>query len=186
MNGPTPASTDPSTSPGPPAPPAPPAPPTARAARSDRTLLWVTGGAVLLAGLLVAGMMLLATSRGGAPPAGPFTLGSAESLAQNVREEGPVFYADPTGRSAGVWVDLEDGHLVALQVRDPTTRCTVKWKAPRDGERAGHYVDCHGTELTGAQLPRYDSEVPTSGTQEGLFLVDVRRVVPAPSSPPGR
>jgi len=160
-----------------------PTPRPSRTSRSDRTLLLVTGGAVIVAGLLVAGVMLLATRSGGKVPPGPFALGSAMGLAENVRDEGPVFYADPTGRSAGVWVDLEGGRLVALRVHDPSTDCTVKWKAPRDGESVGHYVDCHGKHLTSEQVPRYASEVPTTGARKGLLLVDVRDVLPAPSPP---
>ncbi len=162
-----------------------PRPSRSRDASRDRTLLLVTGGAVVMAGLLVAGLMLLVTRGGGRTPPGPFSLGSAQGLTTNVNEEGPVYYPDPTGRSAGIWVDLEGGRLVALQVRDPADRCTVEWKAPQEGpSELGHYTDCHGLHLASEQIPRYASEVPGVGDREGLFLVDVRRVLPAPSPPP--
>ncbi len=170
-------------SPSSPSSPAGPPPARSRPAAGDRTILLVTGAAVVFAALLVAAVILLATRNGGEVPPGPFSLGSAKGLIDNVREEGPVFYADPTGRSAGVWVDVEGGRLVALRVRDPGAGCTVKWKAPRDGETTGHYVDCHGTHLSSEQIPRYASRIPTSGDRKGLFLVDVRRTLPAPSPP---
>ena len=94
--------------------------------RSSSTLLLVVTAAVAIgAGLVIAGLLLVATGRGGDAPKGPFPLGSVEGLRDEV-EKSPVYIADPTG-GEGLWLELDGDRFVALAAVPPgrpaTARC---------------------------------------------------------------
>jgi hypothetical protein len=49
------------------------------------------------------------------------------------------------------------------------------------------YEDCDARRYASEQLDRFTTNIPERGAQRGLFLVDLRRIIPAPeptSSPP--
>ncbi len=150
------------------------------ASPSDRRLLLVTGAFVVLAGLLVAGLLFLATGGGQATPKrGPVYIGLASDLKSMIHVGGPLYFAHPFG-GTGFWLTVEHGNLVALVARRPDTQsCTVKWESHRDA-----YIDCHGASLTSEELSRYPVNLPVSGAEAGGVVVDFRRVDPAPEPAP--
>jgi hypothetical protein len=146
-------------------------------ARSDRRLLLITGAFVVLAGLLFAAVLFLATRQNtGTGPKRPLFLGLDAQKRRDIRADGPQYVANPFG-GAGFWLDIEDGTLVALVLDTPAPgSCSAKWKAQRDA-----YVDCHGNELTSRDLDRYViTIVPREGSLRNTVYVDVRKVLPAP------
>jgi hypothetical protein len=148
------------------------------ASRSDdrRVLLFATI-AVLAAGALVAALILAITGRAGTPDAvAPVPFGFAKSLRTKVEAGGPVAYAGTTG-DTGFWLAMEDGRLVALQIRRPGTHCNVRWRGSIDS-----FVDCHDEKVTTHQLARFPTEVPRTGPRKGNLLVDLRRTIPPPRS----
>jgi hypothetical protein len=148
------------------------------ASADDRRLLLFAVVAVLAAGLLVAAGILLVTGRADTPePVDPVPFGFAKSLRTKVAEGGPVAFAGTTG-DTGFWLALEDGKLVALQIRKPGTEdCNVRWRGSVDS-----FVDCHGDKVRSRQLARFRTEIPTSGARKGNLLVDLRDTVPPPAS----
>ncbi|HZJ26675.1 MAG TPA: hypothetical protein VFF40_06655 [Acidimicrobiia bacterium] len=124
--------------------------------------------AAIAAGLAVAGLLLWATSRGGGVPSGPFSLGSAEGIQENVRDEGPVYVADPTG-GGGLWLDLEGDDLVALVAVPPAgpQNCAVRWR-----DSIGSYSDCDGARFDSDELDRY-----VVRRRDGLLIVDTSRTI---------
>jgi hypothetical protein len=85
--------------------------------RSDTQLLVIATGAVLLAGALVAAVLLFATSRGGGPKDyRPFPAGLASSLRSDLRDGGPYYFPDPFGGQRSILFALEDGNIVAAKV----------------------------------------------------------------------
>jgi hypothetical protein len=147
------------------------------ASRSDARILLLATGAVVLAGLLVAAVLLLATSRGSAPAKyQPFAAGDASSIQRQLKDGGPYFYPDPFGGDRNILLALEHGQIVALSTILPnTTDCQVKWKGS-----VNHFVDCHGDRLDSTALERYHVEVSESGSTKGLLLIDLRTKTPAP------
>jgi hypothetical protein len=150
------------------------------ASPSDRRLLLVTGAFVVLAGLLVAGLLFLATGGGQATPKpGPLYIGLESDLRSMIHVGGPLYFAHPFG-GTGFWLTVEHGNLVALVARRPGIQsCTVKWESHRDA-----YIDCHGEALTSEDLGRYPVELPRGGVEAGGVIVDFRRVDPAPQPAP--
>jgi hypothetical protein len=144
--------------------------------RGDTRLLLGATAAVIVAGLLVAVAILLVTGRAKTPkPTKPITFGIAASLRAKVEDGGPFAYAGTSGDD-GFWVALEDGKLVALVVRQPQLGCNVKWRGSVDS------FTCHDRKVKPGQLQRYRVIVPTAGDRKGQFLVDLRKVEPAPSA----
>ena len=146
--------------------------------RSDRNLILVTGGAVVLAGLLFAAVIVFAT--GTSDPAGkaegPLYIGPKRDLIRTLDEGSPLYFANPFG-GRGFWLDRENGALVALDVgRWGDVECSTKWRG-----RIGTYLDCNGERLTTDQMARYDVIEVTSGTRKGSVLVDLqaRRAPPS-------
>ena len=146
--------------------------------RDDARILLVATGAVVLAGILVAAVLLLATSRGGSPSKyQPFVAGDAGAIRQELKDGGPYFFPDPFGGNRNLLLALEHGQVVALATLLPnTTDCQVKWKGS-----VNHFVDCHGDRLDSTALDRYQVRVGESGSTKGLLLIDPRKRLPAPS-----
>ena len=144
--------------------------------RGDTRAILIATLAVLVAGLLVAAVILFVTGRAKTPEVtGPIPFGYAKSLTDKVKKGGPVAYAGTTG-DTGFWLAIEDGELVALKIKKPgTADCNVRWAGSVDS-----FVDCNGDKVRMDQLARFRTEVPKKGDREGNFLVDLRDSIPAP------
>ena len=156
-----------------------------RASKGDVRFFVVTVVAILVAGLSIAAILWVLSGRGGQPTGRTgeytaFSAGNAETLTRQIREGGPVFFADPLAGEKGFWIDREQGELVALSVNAPAKdECALRWRAS-----VNRYEDCDGTRYTSEQLARFTTNIPERGKQRGLFLVDLRRITPAPEPPP--
>jgi hypothetical protein len=144
--------------------------------RSDTRVLLIATAAVIGAGLLIAAAILLVSGRADTPAVtGPIPFGFAKSLTTKVEKGGPVAYAGTTG-DTGFWLALEDGELVALQIRKPgTDSCNVRWAGS-----VNSFLDCNGDKVRTTQLARFPTEVPKSGDRKGNLLVDLRHTDPPP------
>jgi hypothetical protein len=150
-------------------------------ARSDAKLLLVAAGAVILAGLLVAAVLLLATGRASSPTKYvAFPAGDARAIRTDLKKGGPFFYPDPFGGNRNILLALEDGKVVALSDIKPGTKdCRVRWRGSIDS-----FVDCNDEKIRSTELARYQSEIGQIGDNEGELLVDLRRRLPAPAPAP--
>ena len=146
--------------------------------RSDTKILLVAAGAVILAGLLVAAVLLFATGRAGSPTKYvAFDAGVAVSIHNDLKDGGPYFVPDPFGGNRSILLALEDGKIVALSDLKPgTTDCRIRWKGSINS-----FVDCNNTKLKSTELDRYQSEIGQIGAQKGELLVDLRHRQPAPA-----
>jgi hypothetical protein len=148
-------------------------------ARDDLRLLLFAGGAVVLAGVAVAVLLVTSTGRdGGSTPERPqpFEAGLASNVEDSLREEGPYYYADPFGGDDSIVFALEDGEVVALAVNQSTLpNCSVKWKDQLD-----KFV-CGDQRFDSTELERFEATVPEGGPDEGILIIDVRTRLPAPS-----
>ncbi len=91
--------------------------------RSDTKLLLLAAGAVIVAGVLVAAVLLLATSRAGSPTKyTAFPAGDATAIHSELKKGGPFFYPDPFGGDRNILLALEDGKVVALDDIKPGTK----------------------------------------------------------------
>jgi hypothetical protein len=143
---------------------------------ADRQLLIVTGGFLALAVAILVVVLMLAGGREPDPgPARPLFIGLRRELTGRIAEGGPLYFANPFAGD-GFWLDLEDGHLVALAIDRPgTTDCVVKWKDPRKA-----YVDCNDRDLTSSDLDRYPITIGSRGdSPKGSVYVDLRELEPA-------
>src|SRR5688572_2867762 len=84
-------------------------------ARSDARFVAFSAVSVVVAGLLVAGALLLAVREDAGPRVyRPFQAGNAVELKAELREGGPFFIPDPFGGRRSILLALEDGDVVAL------------------------------------------------------------------------
>lgn len=145
--------------------------------RSDTRLLLMATGAVLVAGVLVAVVLLFATSRGGGPTKyQPFQAGLASSVRSDLRDGGPYYFPDPFGGQRSILFALERGNIVALSTVLPDTLdCHIRWKGQID-----RFVDCHGDQHRSVELDRYDDFIDPAGENQGILFVDLRKKLPAP------
>jgi hypothetical protein len=148
------------------------------ASRSDAKLLLVATGSVVLAGLLVAAVLLLATSRASSPTKYvPFDAGVASSIRNELKDGGPYFVPDPFGGDRTVLLALEDGHIVALSdIRPGTESCRIRWRGSIDS-----FVDCHDNKVKSTEMARYPTEIALLGASKGELLIDLRHRQPAPT-----
>jgi hypothetical protein len=147
--------------------------------RSDTKLLLLAAGAVIVAGVLVAAVLLLATSRAGSPTKyTAFPAGDATAIHSELKKGGPFFYPDPFGGERNILLALEDGKVVALDDIKPGTKtCRVRWRGSINS-----FVDCHDDKVRSTDLARYQSEVGELGNNKGELLVDLRHREPAPAA----
>ncbi|MFI5048114.1 MAG: hypothetical protein ACHQIG_13690 [Acidimicrobiia bacterium] len=146
--------------------------------RDDMPILVVATVGVVLAGVLVAVVLLLATGRGGSPTKyQPFEAGAAKDIKRLLKDGGPYYVPDPFGGSRSILFALEGGKVVALSNVVPNTKdCRVQIK--NEGKS---FVDCHGDRLQSDELDRYptSTRLSTNGTE--ILLVDLRTREPAPA-----
>jgi hypothetical protein len=147
--------------------------------RDDRRLIMFTGGAVVLAALFFAAVLVFATpsDRPTKEESGPLYIGQASDLREKLDLGSPLYFASPFGGS-GFWLGRENGEFVSLDVRLPgADDCNVVWRGRRDT-----YVDCNGDAVTSAELARYATSVVRRGEQKGAVYVDLNRLIDAPNS----
>jgi hypothetical protein len=151
------------------------------ASRSDAKLLLVAAGAVVLAGVLVAAVLLLATGRASSPTKYvPFDAGVASSIKNELKDGGPYCVADPFGGDRTILLAIEDGEVVALSdIRPGTEDCRIRWRGSIDS-----FVDCDDERLDSTQLDRYRTEIGVTGPSKGELLIDLRHREPAPAPAP--
>jgi len=149
--------------------------------RDDRPVIVVATLAVLVAGVLVALVLLLATGRGGSPKTyEPFPAGAVLSIKSDLKDGGPYFVPDPFGGDRNILFALEDGHVVALSNVVPDTKhCVVNVK-----DEGKSFVDCHGDRLKTADLARFVTTTKASSNGTEILYVDLRKKEPAPASAP--
>jgi len=132
----------------------------------------------VLAGVLVAAVLLLARSRSSSPTKYvPFDAGVASSIRKELKDGGPYFVPDPFGGNRTILLALEEGKVVALSdVLPGTTDCRVRWRGSIDS-----FVDCHDDKLKSTELNRYRTEIGLTGSVEGELLIDLRHKEPPPA-----
>jgi hypothetical protein len=148
-------------------------------ARSDARLLIVAAGSVIVAGLLVAAVLLFATGRAASPHKyEPFPAGVAKSIHSELDDGGPYFFPDPFGGNRNILLAIEDHQVVALSDILPGTKsCRVRWKGS-----VNSFLDCHGDKVKSADLARYRTEVGKVGANKGELVIDLRHRDPAPAA----
>ena len=106
-------------------------------ARSDAKLLVLAAGGVILAGVLVAAVLLLATGRASSPTKyTAFPAGDATAIRNDLEKGGPFFFPDPFGGDRNILLALEGGKVVALSdIKPGTEDCRVRWKGSRLSRR---------------------------------------------------
>ena len=154
------------------------------ASRTDSRLLIGAGVAAVLAGLVVAVVLLLATSQADQPSTyQPFAAGPEKQLRKSLREGGPFYFPDPFGGNKSVLFALEGDNVVALMTHTPgDENCRIRWRG-----RINSFEDCHGTRLPSEQMGRFLTRVEERGGQGSIVFVDLRTelTAPTPAGAPG-
>jgi hypothetical protein len=135
---------------------------TSRARSSDIKLIVSATFAVILAGLFIAGGMLVATSSGSRNPiCGSLNVGKASAVRDSVQTHGPSFVTN--GASCGFWLALEDGTVVAYRVEQPSG-CSLNLR-----DRATRWV-CGGNDIATKDLATYDVRYVPIGATEAIIV----------------
>jgi hypothetical protein len=132
---------------------------TSRARSSDIKLIVSATVAVLLAGLLVGGGMLIATRGGHNIACGPLNIGSASDIRQKLDSGGPYFQAG--GITCGYWLALADGNIVAYKVEQPQN-CPLQRK--RD------HWECDARTVAPTELAQYPVSIQTVGQTDSVVI----------------
>jgi hypothetical protein len=142
--------------------------------RSDIRLLLGGAIALLVGGILVAAAILAITARGKVPNVKvPQPFGLAVAVHQQVKEGGPINIAGLSGDD-GFWVAVEHHQLVALLVHQPKPgACTLRWRGSKNT------FTCDDRPVKSQSMARYRSFVQKHGPRKGLFMVELRKVLPA-------
>src|SRR5262249_38432980 len=150
-------------------------------ARSDTRLLLGAGAAAVLGGVLVAVVLLLATSRADQPKTyRPFAAGPEDQLRKELRDGGPFYYPHAFGGEGRLPFALQGGQGVALMT--PTPRDEA---GPGPWRRGGqHHLDCRGDPLRSEQLGRYETTIRNDRDVGRVVVVDLRGELP-PTAPAG-
>jgi hypothetical protein len=146
--------------------------------RSDTRLLIGAGAAAVLAGVFVAIVLLLATSRADSPKTyRPFPAGPETQLRSNLKNEGPFYYPDAFGGKRSILFALEGDQVVALMTHTPgDEECRVRWRGSVDS-----FVDCSGNRLRSDQIGRYQTTIENQRGTGDVVVVDLRKELPAPA-----
>lgn len=149
--------------------------------RTDSRLLLGAGVAAVFAGLVVAVVLLLATSQAEQPKTyQPFAAGPERELRENLREGGPFYFPDPFGGNKSVLFSLEGDNVVPLMTHTlGDENCRIRWRG-----RVDSFEDCHGNRLRSDQIGRFLTRVDARGGQGRIVFVDLRTELPPPT-PPG-
>lgn len=144
--------------------------------QSDLRLLLGAAVAVLIGGVVVAAAILAVTSGGALPDIRrPQPFGSAADIGKKVQEGGPINMAGLSGDD-GFWVALEHGERVALLVDQPgPPPCTLRWRGSK-----GTFT-CNDRPVKIANLARFRSFTSRTGPTKGLYMVELKKVLPAPA-----
>ncbi len=146
--------------------------------RTDTRLLIGAGIAAIAAGLLVAAVLLFATSRADQPKKyRPFPAGPDKQLRSDLRDGGPFYYPDAFGGKRSILFALEDDKVVALMTHTPgDEECRVKWRGSINS-----FVDCRGNKLRSVQVGRYETTVQQRSGVGPVVVVDLRKESPPPA-----
>jgi len=146
--------------------------------RTDTRLLIGAGIAAIAAGLLVAAVLLFATSRADQPRKyRPFPAGPEKQLRRDLRDGGPFYYPDAFGGKRSILFALEDDKVVALMTHTPgDEECRVKWRGSINS-----FVDCRGNKLRSVQVGRYETTVQQRSGVGPVVVVDLRKESPPPA-----
>jgi hypothetical protein len=149
--------------------------------RTDTRLLIGAGAAAIAAGLVVAAVLLLATSRTNQPKRyRPFPAGPEKQLRSELRAGGPFYYPDAFGGRRSVLFALEGDNVVALMTHTPAQAdCRVRWRGS-----VNSFEDCHGNRLRSDQVGRYETTISDRSGTGPVVVVDLRKEIP-PSAPAG-
>jgi hypothetical protein len=147
------------------------------ASRTDTRLLIGAGAAAVLAGIVVAVVLLLATSQADSPTEyEPFAAGPVRQLRKDLRDGGPFYFADPFGGNKSILFSLEGDNVVALATHTPDDEdCRVRWRG-----RIDSFEDCHENRLRSEQIGRFVTTVESRGGQGRIVFVDLRTELPPP------
>jgi hypothetical protein len=151
--------------------------------RSDTRLLVGAGVAAVVAGLVVAVVLLLATSRADQPKSyRPFAAGPERQLREQLRDGGPFYVPDPFGGRKSILFALEGDNVVALMTHTPGDEgCRVRWRG-----RVDSFEECNNIRLRSDQIGRYVVTTERSEGQGRILFVDLRQELPPPvASAPG-
>ena len=130
-----------------------------RARTSDIKLIVSATIAVVLAGLFIAGGMLVATRGGGNIVCGQLNIGSASDIREKLETGGPYF--QPGAVTCGYWLALADGNIVAYKV-DQLQNCPLQRK--RD------HWECDSQTLDAADLAQYPVSIRVVGQTDSVFV----------------
>jgi hypothetical protein len=146
--------------------------------RDDTRILVFATLLVVVAGALVALVLLLATGQGGSPTKyEPFDAGAARDIERLLKEGGPYYVPDPFGGNRSILFALEGGEVVALSNVVPGTKdCVVNIK--NEGKS---FVDCNGDRLRSGELDRYLITIERRPNTNDEMFVDLRTKEPAPN-----
>jgi hypothetical protein len=146
--------------------------------RSDTRLLIGAGAAAVLAGVFVAVVLLLATSRADSPKKyRPFPAGPLTQLRSNLKNEGPFYYPDAFGGKRSILFALEGDQVVALMTHTPGDEaCRIRWRGS-----VNSFVDCRGDRLRSDQIGRYGTTISNQSGTGDVVVVDLRKELPPPA-----
>jgi hypothetical protein len=135
---------------------------TSRARSSDIKLIVSATIAVVLAGLLIAGGLLIATSSGSDNPlCGTLNIGKAADIRDRLERQGPGFYTG--GADCGFWLALDNGDIVAYRVQQPSG-CALNLR-----DRGTEWV-CGGNVVAAADLETYTVNITPVGQIDSVIV----------------
>jgi hypothetical protein len=135
---------------------------TSRARASDIKLIVSATIAVVLAGLFIAGGLLIATSSGSNNPVcGQLNVGKAADIRDRLDTQGPGFYTG--GANCGFWLALDNGDIVAYRVRQPAG-CSLNLR-----NRGTQWV-CGNQVVDPADLDTYHVDIQTIGKIDSVIV----------------
>jgi hypothetical protein len=135
---------------------------TSRVRSSDIKIIVSATIAVVLAGLFIAGGLLIATSSGSNNPVcGQLNVGKAADVRDRLDTQGPGFYTG--GANCGFWLALDNGDIVAYRVRQPEG-CSLNLR-----DRGTQWV-CGNNVVDAADLATYKVAIQTIGQVDSVIV----------------